>query len=317
MYRRRYNTNNILIFVIIILLIALVLALIFGDFSAEEEDPQIIVDGNLVMEYAGDFGVSIEFLQMILPDYLVYTVGGEYRYHHLDSSVALNDYNWDALSYTEDGRIWYNDENYANVTYGIDVSTYQGEIDWQAVAAEGIDFAMIRIGFRGYESGRLVLDEHCISNIEGALAAGLEVGAYFFSQAITEDEAIEEAEMVIDTLEGYEITYPIAFDMEEITGANARTDSLDIETTTAITKAFCKRIQDAGYEPMIYGNTKWVASRIDIAELKRYPLWFAQYYTKPLMPYDFAMWQYTNSGSVAGIEGYVDLNICFKQPWLD
>ncbi len=315
--RRRRANNNILIFLIIILLIALVLALIFGDFSSNDEDPQIIVDGNLVMEYAGDFGVSIEYLQLILPDYLVYTVGGEYRYHKLDPAVALQDYNWDALSYTEDGRIWYTDADYPNVTYGIDVSTYQGEIDWAAVASDGIDFAMIRVGFRGYENGRLVLDEQCITNIEGAIAAGLDVGAYFFSQAITEDEAIEEANLVIDTLDGYDITYPIVFDMEEITGAAARTDSLDVETATAITKAFCQRVHKAGYEAMIYGNTKWIASRINLTELKKYPLWFAQYYTKPLMPYDFAMWRYTHSGTVSGIEGAVDLNICFKQPWLD
>lgn len=317
MYRRRARTNNILILVIIILLAALILALIVGDFTPPEEDPEIIVDGHLVMERAGDFDVSIEFLQLILPDYLVYTVAGEYQYHQLDQSVPQHDYNWDALSYAEDGRICYQDANYPNVTYGIDVSTYQGEIDWDLVAADNIDFAMIRVGFRGYENGRLVPDERCIENIEGALATGIDVGAYFFSQAINEEEAIEEAELIIDMLEGYDITYPVAFDMEEITGANARTSTLSVEAATAIAKAFCQKIDKAGYQPMIYANTKWVASRIDMSQVKKYPLWFAQYYTKPLMPYDFAMWQYTNSGTVAGISGSVDLNICFKQPWLD
>ena len=314
MYRRRRNTG-ILLFFAILLAIALILVLIFGVFSSSKD--KVIVDGNLVMEYADEYDVSIEFLQLILEDYLVYSVAGEYQFQKLDPAVDLNEYDWQQLVYTDNGRIEYNDEQYPDVCYGIDVSTYQGDIDWQAVAADGIDFALIRIGFRGYESGKLVLDEHCITNIEGALAAGLDVGAYFFSQAITEAEVIEEADMVINILKDYKINFPVAFDMEEISGANARTNALDKTTATTLAKTFCQRIEQAGYTPMIYGNTKWIASRINLAELKEYPLWFAQYYAKPLMPYDFAIWQYTNNGTVAGISGSVDINICFKQPWND
>jgi lysozyme len=273
------------------------------------------LDGEEMMRYAEQYGVSIEYLQLIMDDYVVYTDNGKYQYRNLNAKMPRQDYQADLFVSDVAGRISYIDSAYPDVSYGVDVSTYQGDIDWQAVAQDGIDFAMIRVGYRGYDSGRLVLDERFVANIEGALATGLPVGVYFFSQAVDKAEAEAEAEFVLDAIQGYDISYPVVFDMEEINGESSRIDNLDVKEATAITKAFCRAIKKAGYQPMIYGNTKWLASRIDLGKLKDYPLWFAQYYDKPLIPYDFAVWQYTSSGTVAGIPADVDINICFEQPW--
>lgn len=315
MYRRPANGNRIYLLVLIniVLAAALLVALVVTLIGKTKDAPEIVIDGDTVMRYADHFGVSIEFLQIILPNYFVYTEAGKYRFQKIDPKIALHKYDLTLLDYTEDGQIYYEDAAYPDVCYGVDVSTFQHEIDWPAVAADGVDFAMIRVGYRGYTEGTLFMDDYFTANIEGALAAGLEVGVYFFSQAVTEAEAEEEADLLLNAIADYHVTYPVVFDMEEISGETSRTDNLDADSITAITKAFCKKIKKAGYTPMIYGNTKWLASRIDLRELKAYPVWFAQYYTKPLYPYDFDMWQYTNGGTVAGIDGEVDLNICFKK----
>lgn len=279
--------------------------------TAEESAFHYQIDEEALIRYAAHYGVSQEYLQLVLPGMLVYQDGAEYVFQEIDNHVPLHDYDWELLSYA-DGRTYYTDPDYPDVRYGIDVSEYQGEIDWQAVAADGIRFAFIRIGYRGYESGKLVADARSAENLAGAAAAGLDIGVYFFSQAITVEEAQEEADMVLAAIDGYSLTCPVVFDMEEIYQQQARTDILDREETTKIARAFCRQIERAGLQAMIYGNTKWLARRLDLAELTDYPLWFAQYYDKPLFPYDFCLWQYSNSGSVAGIETTVDLNIQFR-----
>ena len=180
------------------------------------------------------------------------------------------------------------------------------------VAADGIDFAMIRLGFRGYgESGVLKLDDRFEENLTGAKAAGLKVGVYFFSQAITVEEGLEEAKLVLDTLQGRELDFPVVFDQEEIYEADARTDNLDPSTASDIAVAFCDAVKDGGYNPMIYANTRWFVSQMDFSRLDGYSKWLAQYYRTPFFPYQFQIWQYTSSGSVDGIQGNVDLNLCF------
>lgn len=324
MRRPNANTMTMLVFIVILLVAALAVALLFllrlGNGvtqrpAADEPDaapPAYAVDEEAIVRYAADFDVSIEYLQLVLPETLVYRDGAEYIFQPIDSSIARHDYDWTRLAYAA-GRTYYFDEAYPDVRYGIDVSEYQGEIDWQAVAADGVSFAFIRAGYRGYGSGALLADARYAENLSGASAAGLDIGVYFFSQAITKEEAKEEAELLLTLIEGYDVSYPVVFDMEEIYLETARTDSLSREEATEIARAFCRTIQKAGLQPMIYGNTKWLAGRLDLAELADdYPLWFAQYYDKPLFPYDFSFWQYSSSGSVAGIEGDVDLNIQFK-----
>ncbi len=200
---------------------------------------------------------------------------------------------------------------------GVDVCSYQGNIDWQQVAAAGVKFAIIRVGGRGWgPAGTLYLDEYAQSNYEGARAAGLKVGVYFFSQAITVQEAQEEARLVLDAIQGWQLEMPVVFDWELIdpaTDPESRTADVDMRTLTDCTVAFCREIADAGYIPMVYTNLNQYEGRLYPQELTEYPLWVAMYSHRMTFPYRLDMWQYTAQGSVPGIEGPVDLNLYFPR----
>ena len=223
--------------------------------------------------------------------------------------MPLNPYDRSGFSFDERGRTVYEKDGRRAKT-GIDVSIYQGDIDWQAVAADGIDFAILRLGYRGYTEGGLFLDQNFERNLRGALDAGLDVGVYFFAQAVTTQEAEAEAAYVINALEGYEISYPVAFDWEPIApGSGARTDGLDNQALTQCAAAFCEKIKEAGLSPAVYFNQSLGYLRYDLRELADYDLWLAEYDSKPDFYYHFDLWQYTHIGRVAGIEGDVDLDL--------
>lgn len=224
--------------------------------------------------------------------------------------MPLNPYDPEAFSVDEKGRVVY-EQNGRRAKAGIDVSTHQKDIDWQAVAADGVSFAMLRLGHRGYSEGGLFLDQTFSQNLQGALDAGLDVGVYFFSQAVTPEEAEEEAEFVLDALDGHKLTYPVAFDWESIPGDTARTDGLDGETVTRCAAAFCKRIEDGGYQPAVYFNQTQGYLHYDLRELTEYTLWLAEYDAVPDFYYHFDLWQYTHKGQVDGIQGDVDLDLYF------
>lgn len=193
---------------------------------------------------------------------------------------------------------------------GVDVSHHQGDIDWNRVKAAGYDFAILRIGYRGYgQTGSVNKDKTFEENYEEATAAGLKVGVYFFAQAINEAEAAEEAKFVLDTLNGRGLDLPVVYDPESILDDDARTDNVSGEQFTANTLTFCKYIEANGYEPMIYANMLWEAFELDLGQLTDYPIWYADYEAIPQTPYDFEIWQYTNEGSVDGISGVADENI--------
>ena len=195
---------------------------------------------------------------------------------------------------------------------GIDVSEHQGDIDWAKVKASGVDFAIIRVGFRQYGGGKIELDKKYVENIEGALDAGIKVGAYFFSQAVNTDEAIEEADAVIDALAPYDISYPVVFDWEIIYGEDARTDSVGVDTLADCCVSFCERVRSAGYKPMIYSNKSTSMMKLDLPRIKDYDFWLAEYNNEPTYYYHFDIWQYASDGYIPGINGDVDLNISFK-----
>ncbi len=224
--------------------------------------------------------------------------------------MPLNPYDKDAFSLDEKGRVTY-EHNGRRARAGIDVSTHQKDIDWPAVAADGIEFAMLRLGHRGYSEGGLFLDQAFEQNLRGALDAGLDVGVYFFSQAITPEEAEEEADYLLEVLDGQELAFPVAFDWESIPGDEARTDGLDGETLTRCAVAFCERVRDAGYRPAVYFNRTQGYLRYDLRDLTEYDLWLAEYDAVPDFYYHFDLWQYSHSGRVAGIEGDVDLDLAF------
>lgn len=194
------------------------------------------------------------------------------------------------------------DPNY-KYRLGLDISRHDGEpIDWKAIKADGWEFIIFRIGWRGYESGILHTDEHFHNNIQGALKEGFDIGVYVFSQAINEAEAIEEADLCINELKNYKINLPIVFDPETITWEPARTDDITMEQVTKNTIAFCNRIKEAGYEPMIYSNITWEAKYFDLSKLSEYKLWFADYQYPPTSPYHFEFWQY--GGESAKVPGF-------------
>ena len=194
-------------------------------------------------------------------------------------------------------------------TLGIDVSKWNGSIDWNAVKNSGVSYVIIRCGYRGSSTGALIEDPKFASNIKGAKAAGLKVGVYFFSQAVNEVEAVEEASMALNLVSGYGLDYPIFLDVE---ASNGRGDAIDVGTRTAVCKAFCATIQNSGYKAGVYANTTWFTTKINAGSLTGYKIWLAQYASAPTYTatkYD--MWQYTSKGSVNGISGSVDMNISY------
>lgn len=196
---------------------------------------------------------------------------------------------------------------------GIDISEMQEDIDWNQLRESGIQFVMIRAGFRGYgESGKLVADAEFYNNLRSAHNVGMQVGLYFFSQAISVEEAEEEANFLLDLIGDLHIDMPIAYDWEYI-GDYARTADTDKETVTACTKAFCHVISDAGYSPMFYSNQNMSDSHFDLVELQDYPMWLAMYDMPMIYPHRLYMWQYTSNAEIAGVSGPVDLNIYLPQ----
>lgn len=195
---------------------------------------------------------------------------------------------------------------------GIDVSKWQKEIDWDKVKNEGVDFAIIRCGYRGSVTGSLVEDPYFEQNIKGARAAGIKVGVYFFTQAVNEVEAVEEASMVISLVRDYELQYPVFIDTEGA-GGNGRADSLNVEERTAVCEAFCTTVKNAGLEAGVYASRNWYNNKLTAGTLESYAIWLAEYRSVPLYQGYYQMWQYTSKGKINGINGNVDLNVSYRK----
>ncbi|MBD5482132.1 MAG: Lyzozyme M1 (1,4-beta-N-acetylmuramidase) [Lachnospiraceae bacterium] len=255
---------------------------------------------------------TVLMLRHFFPDQIVFADAGQYYFMDINDTLQKHPYVNDNLVVTENNEYQYY-ENEQLVTHkGIDISSYQGAINWQQVAADGVEYAIIRLGIRGYGSeGRLVLDEYFIRNIEGATAAGVDVGVYFFTQALTPEEAREEADFVIEALSPYNLQCTVVLDVEDVNAASARTNVLTMEQWTDNCIAFFDRIEEAGYRPMIYGNLKTFMLMLDMTRIEQYPKWFAAYTPYFYFPYAFDIWQYTDTAKVAGITGNVDMNISF------
>ena len=234
---------------------------------------------------------------------------------------------------TDGGKVYYYDANHNKVTgnqviggvmytfggdgalsqssgnRGIDVSKYQGNIDWGAVAASGINFAIIRVGYRGSASGALVQDPYFKKNISGATKAGIKVGLYFFTQAVNEAEAVEEASMAMSLASGYKVTYPIFIDTES--ASNGRANGLSKSARTAVVKAFCQTVRNGGYKAGVYASKSWYANQLNASALNGYCIWVAHYNSSCTYSGKYDMWQYSSKGSVSGIKGNVDMNISY------
>ncbi len=229
------------------------------------------------------------------------------------SGVKTNSYDKSGFTVDDENRLSYKVNGEVSSYFGIDVSAHQGDIDWNAVRADGVEFAILRIGVRGYgEEGNIRLDDKFFQNYEGARDAGIDIGVYFYSQAISVDEAIEEANFVLEQLGGRKLEYPVAFDWEPVDstvdGSIPRTDDVMPGTFNLSARAFCETIEDAGYKAMIYANKKMAYLKYDLRLFEGYPMWLALYTTDMTYYYDFDIWQY-GAGKVAGIDGDVDVNI--------
>ena len=192
---------------------------------------------------------------------------------------------------------------------GIDVSKFQGSINWSQVKASGVDFAIIRVGYRGYGSGALVEDSQFRANIQGASSAGIPVGLYFYSQAVNEEEAVEEASMVLSLCGGYRLNYPIYYDTEYVAGGRA--NGISRETRTACAVAFCETIRNAGYSAGVYSYASWFYNSLSYANISKYSIWIAQYRDTLDFKYSYKIWQYSSKGRVPGISANVDMNIAY------
>lgn len=230
----------------------------------------------------------------------------------LDQRVEKVRYDWSKLKHKKDSdKIAYDDGEYT-IVKGVDVSYHNGVVDWKKVKKQGYEFAILRLGYRGYgEDGSLNVDEQFQSSFKAARKAGMKLGVYFFSQAVNEKEALEEAELTLTELNNSKLDLPVFFDPELITNDTARTDGLSGRQFTLNTIAYCERIKQAGYEPAIYSNLYWEARLFDLYELREYPIWYADYRAVPQTPYHFKYWQYSESGSVDGISGGTDLDVMF------
>lgn len=255
---------------------------------------------------------TTDMLRYFFPDEIVVADAGQYYFFPILEELAKNTYDPEAFMADGDGVMHYYKDGERVSHKGIDVSKYQDKIDWEKVASDEVEYAFIRLGIRGYTEGEIIEDETFEDNIKGALKNDIDVGVYFFTQALSEEEAEEEAAYVIESIAPYQVKYPIVLDVESVTSSKARGNDLTSEERTKYCIAFCEKIKEAGYTPMIYGNLKTFTLLLNIEELEDYDKWFAYYDESYYFPYDFKIWQYTNKGKVAGIKGDVDLNISFE-----
>ena len=220
------------------------------------------------------------------------------------SGIVLEDTYWE----TDDkGFMNYNKEGYSS-SVGIDISQWVEDIDFTAVKKYGVEYVILRLGYRGYTEGGLFTDENFEKYIKAAQKAGLKVGVYFVTQAISEDEAVEEAEYVLKYISGHKIEMPVYIDMEEVYDT-ARTDELTADDFTRIAAAFCKKVEEAGYRGGIYANETWFNNKLDFDKIKHYDIWLAKYSDTLSTDLAINMWQYSSEGTVDGTEMWVDMNV--------
>ena len=258
------------------------------------EQPMFSMPLDDFINYANKSSGLWEMMCFMFPERVVYKdENGKYVFDPIISGMERNKYNWSIKM---------------NAVRGIDVSKYQGTIDWKKVAADNVNFAFIRVGYRGWESGKNTMDERFKTNIEGALSNGIPVGVYFVTKAVTPEEGREEAEWIIKQIKPYNVTWPVAMDFEGLQGEKDRTRDLTPQGRTEVILAFCETLREAGYTPMIYGSVGTLMTDMNITKLEGIDKWFAQYFNEPHFPYAMQIWQATNEGSVDGIKGDVDID---------
>ncbi len=238
------------------------------------------------------------------------------QFYKIVKEVPRNDFQTDDF-YMEDGdstiMAYHNAEGERISELAVDISSYQPDLDWDVLKQAGVTIAFIRVGYRGYGSeGKLVADDMFQTHIEAAKAAGIKVGIYFYSQAVNYEEGVAEAQFALDLASDYTLDMPVVIDTEEVYADEARTADITVDERTDGVVGFCETVKNAGYVPMIYSHRNWFVQKLDMTRLGGYKLWLAHYANQPDFPYLYAGWQYTGSGTIAGIGQEIDLNV-----WLD
>lgn len=275
--------------------------------SADKKQLFVLRDGKYVeATYTDYYNAAITTFYVKTQDVIKYTgwqtINGKLYYYDASGKYVTGEQVIQGAKYTfaSDGSLVV-----GNGAFGIDVSKWNGTIDWNAVKNSGVNYVIIRCGYRGSSSGALVVDPKFEANIKGATAAGIKVGVYFFSQAVNNSEAVEEASMVLELIKNYKISYPVFLDVE---ASGGRADGISVAARTDVIKTFCQTIQNSGYTAGVYANKNWLTTKIDTSKLNQYKIWLAQYASAPTYTGRYDMWQYKSTGKVTGISGDVDLN---------
>ncbi len=276
------------------------------------------LDQQITFDAPEDLKETIQenYVQYLYKAYVLFGTYPDCSYYKVVAGVERDDYDFENDFYTKEGTKYMNyypDGKRAG-RIGIDVSEYQAEIDWPSVKAGGVQVAMIRAGFRGYgEEGNIKKDAYFDANMKGAIGAGLDVGVYFFTEAVNYEEGVEEAETVLSMVKPYKFKQPIVIDTEKIYAEDkVRANDISVEDRTQAILGFCETIEKAGYTPMIYASTSWFVQALDLSVLGKYEFWLAAYET-PQFPYHVEGWQYSSEGTVPGISGKVDLNVWLRK----
>lgn len=263
------------------------------------------VDGYVLAEEAVPITVKEQIEYTVIDD-ISFMIKTEDEIDAKAEDTAINDAELNADGTESNKRL--DDED---ALFGIDVSKWNKDIDWEAVAASGVDFAIIRCGYRGSKTGALVEDPYFRKNIEEAQEAGVKIGVYFFTQATTEVEAVEEASMVLALCKGQKLALPIFIDTEGA-GGTGRADGLDVEMRTVVCEAFCRTIENSGFNAGVYASKNWYENNLETERLEDYTIWLAQYSREATYEGEYDLWQYTSAGTVDGINTRVDLNMCYQ-----
>lgn len=303
---RKNDKKRTIIFVItaIVLVIAIVGAtMCFKDVFSKNENP---TEETRFVEEKPKVVKKNEFIQVNDPQLGLIEIKAI-------EGFPKNAYNSDNFVIDETGKMTYYIDGEVASCMGVDLSEYQGDVDFQKIKEQGFDFVILRIGGRYYsDAGKMYVDSNYRQYYLKAKQAGLHVGGYFFSQAKNAEDGVKEAEFVLDLIRGMDFDYPIAFDWEHIEGDTARTDNVSSTDLTDAAIAFCDTLYAEDFETIIYSNTHLIYYEYELERLKDYDFWIADYEDKPSMYYNFTMWQYNIEGQVEGIDGNVDLNICLK-----
>lgn len=275
--------------------------------SADNKQLFVLRDGKYVeATYADYYNTAVTTFYVKTQTVMKYTgwqtINGKLYYYDASGKYVTGEQVIQGAKYTfaSDGSLVV-----GSGAFGIDVSKWNGTIDWNAVKNSGVNYVIIRCGYRGSSTGALVVDPKFEANIKGATAAGIKVGVYFFSQAVNNSEAVEEASMVLELIKNYKISYPVFLDVESSGG---RADGISVAARTDVIKTFCQTIQNSGYTAGVYANKNWLTNKIDTSKLNQYKIWLAQYASAPTYTGRYDMWQYKSTGKVTGISGDVDLN---------